>query len=60
MQKGGNDMATSTITSEFKVNNEKSAKKICDALDGKNAKINPSQSRSGESKDISRLLKTLR
>ena len=53
-------MATSTITTKFKVSDEKSAKKICDALDGKSTTISPSQSRNGESKDVSRLLKTLR
>ena len=60
MWKGGIDMATSTITAKFKVSDEKSAKKICDALDGKSTTISPSQSRNGESKDVSRLLKALR
>lgn len=51
-------MATSTITVEFKVNNKKTAKKICNVLESKSVETNPTKSRGVKS--ISELLEIIK
>lgn len=51
-------MATSTITAEFRIDDKKATKRLCDALEAKDNKVSPSNCRRVSDKaEIDRIIK---